>query len=294
MSTIPQKIRIISPSGVVNIDYLDGAANLLRSWGWEVSEGDFARASFGRYAGTNEERIQDLQEAISDEGLQAVLCSRGGYGLVQIIDEIDFTSLLKHPKLFIGFSDITVLHAALSKLNIPSVHAVMAKQLTEFDAEDDSLLQLKAILKGQFPQYQIETDALNIYGQAGGKLVGGNLAVLMGLMNTPFEPDFQDSILFIEEIAEEAYRIDRMMQQLRLSGVLNKISGLVLGHFTDCPEDEEMHLSIKENIIAIASEYQIPVCANFPAGHDHPNLPLIMNKEVSLLVNEKGTELDFS
>ena len=167
MSTIPQKIRIISPSGVVNIDYLDGAANLLRSWGWEVSEGDFARASFGRYAGTNEERIQDLQEAISDEGLQAVLCSRGGYGLVQIIDEIDFTSLLKHPKLFIGFSDITVLHAALSKLNIPSVHAVMAKQLTEFDAEDDSLLQLKAILKGQFPQYQIETDALNIYGQAG-------------------------------------------------------------------------------------------------------------------------------
>ena len=291
MSTIPQKIRIISPSGSC-IDYLDGAANLLRSWGWEVSKGIL------------QEQVLVAMPELTGRGYKVCrrylmrVCKQFsvpvGYGLVQIIDEIDFTSLLKHPKLFIGFSDITVLHAALSKLNIPSVHAVMAKQLTEFDAEDDSLLQLKAILKGQFPQYQIETDALNIYGQAGGKLVGGNLAVLMGLMNTPFELIFRIVFLFIEEIAEEAYRIDRMMQQLRLSGVLNKISGLVLGHFTDCPEDEEMHLSIKENIIAIPSEYQIPICANFPAGHEHPNLPLIMNKEVSLLVNEKGTELDFS
>jgi muramoyltetrapeptide carboxypeptidase len=289
-----KKIKLISPSGAVHTDYLDRASEVLTHWGFEVSEGLYARAVHGRYAGSESQRIQDLQDAINDDSLTAILCSRGGYGLSQIIDKIDFTPLLKHPKLIIGFSDITILHAALSRMNTPSVHGVMAKQLAEFDNEDDSLLTLREILNGQLPHYHIEPDALNRYGQARGKLVGGNLSVLMGLRNTPFEPDYQDNILFIEDIGEEAYRIDRMMQNLRLGGVFKKISGLMVGYFTNCPEDPSMHKTVKEIILDAVTDYDFPVCAHFPAGHEHPNFSLVMNKEMGLQITDEGTAISFS
>jgi len=289
-----KKIKLISPSGAVHTDYLDRASEVLTHWGFEVSEGLYARAVHGRYAGSESQRIQDLQDAINDDSLTAILCSRGGYGLSQIIDKIDFTPLLKHPKLIIGFSDITILHAALSRMNTPSVHGVMAKQLAEFDIEDDSLLTLREILNGQLPHYHIEPDALNRYGQARGKLVGGNLSVLMGLRNTPFEPDYQDNILFIEDIGEEAYRIDRMMQNLRLGGVFKKISGLMVGYFTNCPEDPSMHKTVKEIILDAVTDYDFPVCAHFPAGHEHPNFSLVMNKEMGLQITDEGTAISFS
>ena len=177
-----KKIKLISPSGTVHTDYLDWASEVLTQWGFKVSEGQYARAVHGRYAGSENQRIQDLQDAIKDDSLTAILCSRGGYGLAQIIDKIDFTPLLRYPKLIIGFSDITILHAALSRMNIPSVHGVMAKQLAEFDIEDDSLLTLRDILNGQLPHYHVEPDTLNRNGQARGKLIGGNLSVLMGLI----------------------------------------------------------------------------------------------------------------
>jgi muramoyltetrapeptide carboxypeptidase len=289
-----KKIKLISPSGAVHTDYLDRASEVLTHWGFEVSEGLYARAVHGRYAGSESQRIQDLQDAINDDSLTAILCSRGGYGLSQIIDKIDFTPLLKHPKLIIGFSDITILHAALSRMNTPSVHGVMAKQLAEFDNEDDSLLTLREILNGQLPHYHIEPDALNRYGQARGKLVGGNLSVLMGLRNTPFEPDYQNNILFIEDIGEEAYRIDRMMQNLRLGGVFKKISGLMVGYFTNCPEDPSMHKTVKEIILDAVTDYDFPVCAHFPAGHEHPNFSLVMNKEMGLQITDEGTAISFS
>lgn len=289
-----KKIKLISPSGAVHTDYLDRASGVLTQWGFKVSEGRYARAVYGRYAGTESQRIQDLHDAINDDSLTAILCSRGGYGLAQIIDKIDFTPLLRYPKLIIGFSDITILHAALSRMNIPSVHGVMAKQLAEFDIEDDSLLTLRDILNGQLPHYHVEPDTLNRYGQARGKLVGGNLSVLMGLRNTSFEPDYQNNILFIEDIGEEAYRIDRMMQNLRLGGVFKKISGLIVGHFTNCPEDPSMHKTVKEIILNAVADYDFPVCAHFPAGHEHPNFSLVMNKEMDLQVTNEGTTISFS
>lgn len=289
-----KKIKLISPSGTVHTDYLDWASEVLTQWGFKVSEGQYARAVHGRYAGSENQRIQDLQDAIKDDSLTAILCSRGGYGLAQIIDKIDFTPLLRYPKLIIGFSDITILHAALSRMNIPSVHGVMAKQLAEFDIEDDSLLTLRDILNGQLPHYHVEPDTLNRYGQARGKLIGGNFSVLMGLRNTPFEPDYQNNILFIEDIGEEAYRIDRMMQNLRLGNVFEKISGLIVGHFTNCPEDPSMHKTVKEIILDAVADYEFPVCAHFPAGHEHPNFSLVMNKEMDLQVTNEGTTISFS
>jgi len=291
---IKGKISIISPAGVINPDLIEGAAQRLKNWGFEVSEGRYAREVCGRYAGTEAQRIHDLQEAINDDSLMAVLCSRGGYGLAQIIDKIDFSPLQKQHKWLIGFSDITIMHAALSNLHVPSVHGVMAKHLTELPDESDSLQLLKNILKGHRPVYQIAGDAMNREGYVKGILTGGNLSVLMGLRGTPFEPDYQDSILFIEDIAEEPYHIDRIMQNFRLGGVFSKISGLVVGHFTNCKEDPLMHKSIKEIILTATAGYHFPVCFGFPAGHEDENHPLILGSEVSLEVKSSEIKLDFS
>jgi muramoyltetrapeptide carboxypeptidase len=288
------KISIISPSGVITPDLIEGATRRLQNWGYDVSEGRYARAVHGRFAGTEAQRIHDLQEAINDDSLMAVLCSRGGYGLAQIIDKIDFSPLQKQHKWLIGFSDITIIHAALSNLHVPSVHGVMAKHLTELPDESDSLQLLKNILKGHRPVYQIAGDAMNREGYVKGILTGGNLSVLMGLRGTPFEPDYQDSILFIEDIAEEPYHIDRIMQNFRLGGVFSKISGLVVGHFTNCKEDPLMHKSIKEIILTATTGYHFPVCFGFPAGHEDENHPLILGSEVSLEVKSSEIKLDFS
>lgn len=294
LNDIKQRIRIISPSGAINPDLIDGATERLMSWGYKVSEGRFAREVYGRFAGTEEQRIIDLQEAINDEHLTAILCSRGGYGLAQIIDKVDLSPLIQHPKWLIGFSDITVLHAALSHMNVLSLHAVMAKHLTELPDESDSLQYLRKILEGEFPAYQIAPDKFNRIGNSKGKLVGGNLSVLMGLRGTTIEPTCKGSVFFIEEIAEEPYHIDRMMQNLRLGGVFAAISGLIVGHFTNCKEDPLMHKTIKEIICRAVSEYGFPVCFGFPAGHEDHNLPLIMGREVTLKVTTSETILDFS
>lgn len=288
------RIRIISPSGAVNPDLIDGAADRLKCWGFEVSEGRFAREVNGRFAGTEEQRIIDLQDAINDEHLTAILCSRGGYGLAQIIDRVDFSPLIQHPKWLIGFSDITVLHAALSHMNVFSLHAVMAKHLTELSDESDSLQYLRKILEGEFPAYQIAPDKFNRIGNTKGKLIGGNLSVLMGLRGTTIEPTYKGSVLFIEEIAEEPYHIDRMMQNLRLGGVFADISGLIVGHFTNCTEDPLMQKTIKEIIFGATYGFGFPVCFGLPAGHEDENLPLIMGREVTLNVTTSETMLDFN
>jgi muramoyltetrapeptide carboxypeptidase len=288
------RIRIVSPSGAINPDLIDGATDRLRSWGFEVTEGRFAREVYGRFAGTEEQRINDLQDAINDQGLTAILCSRGGYGLAPIIDRIDFSPLIKHPKWLIGFSDITVIHAALSRLNIPSIHAVMAKHLSELPDDSASLQYLRKILIGELPEYHIASDKFNRIGNAKGRLVGGNLSVLMGLRGTSYEPEYKGIILFLEEIAEEPYHIDRMMQNLRMGGVINEISGLIVGHFTNCTEDPLMQKSVKEIILDATADAGCPVCFGFPAGHEDENYPLIMGRELTLQVTISGTEINFN
>ena len=320
--------RIISPSGVTPPEHIDGAAAVLRSWGYRVTEGRYARAVAGRFAGTDEERLYDLQSALDDPSLDLILCSRGGYGLVRIIDRLRFDGFAKHPKWVLGFSDTTVLHAALNRQGFPSVHGHMARYLTELPADDASVVCLRNILlKDSFPIYHVpssshfnhpgenaeevlaashsnkpgyENEGLllpshnNRPGLAEGILIGGNLSVLMGLRGTPFEPDYTGSILFIEDVAEQPYHIDRMLQNLRLSGVLAQLSGLLVGHFTDCPEDESMGKTVPEIILDAVAGYHYPVCFGFPAGHEHLNFPLVMGKNVKLAVGEKETLVDFS
>ena len=288
------KLKIISPSGDVKPEYIDGARAALSAWGYEVSVGKYAKAVLGRFAGTEEQRIYDLQQALDSKSIDIILCSRGGYGLSQIIDKIDFTKFAQKPKWIVGFSDITVLHNAVSGLNIPSIHGLMAKHLTEWPDENLSSTRLREIFDGLYPVYRLHTHSLNRYGSARAKLIGGNLSVLMSMRDTPFDLDYKGAILFIEDIAEQPYHIDRMMQNLRLGGELHQLAGLIVGHFTDCPEDETMGKSIKEIILEATDGTNYPVCFDFPAGHEAQNYPLVLGREVRLDINEHETVIDFS
>lgn len=287
-------IHIVSPSGVIDPTYIDKAAEVLRSWGYRVEAGRYAKEIYGRFAGTVEQRVHDLQHAIDDPGVKAILCSRGGYGLSQIVDKINYNSLLTHPKCLIGFSDITILHSVFSGLSVPSIHGIMAKHISELNLNDDTLSALKNIFEGKYPDYQIDSQAENRTGEASGMLVGGNLSVLMALRGSKFDLDYAGKILFIEDIGEKPYHIDRMMQNLRFSGVLGQISGLIVGHFTDCPEDPLMMKSVRQVIFDAVGEYHYPVCFGFPSGHEDENLPLILGSKVQLAVHADGVHLKFT
>ena len=286
-------IHIVSPSGAIQPGFIDGATKLLSSWGLKVTEGKYARTAYGRFAGTKDERVADLQQALDDPNVKAILCSRGGYGLAQIIDKIDFTSFAKSPKWLIGFSDITILHNAITALGIASMHGIMTKYLTELPEESDQITSFKNLLFGTPSNFSIKPEAENRLGQAEGKLIGGNLSVMMGMRSTPFDLDFHNNILFIEDVGEKPYQIDRMMQSLRLSGVLKQISGLVVGQFSDYDEDPLMMQSVAEIILAAVSEYDYPVCFNFPAGHVDYNLSLILGEQAELFVESDKVRLNY-
>ncbi len=283
------KIMIVSPSGVIKPEYVWGAVKFLHDSGFEPVVGDSALASCGRFAGTPDERIADMQRAIDDASVKAVLCSRGGYGAVQIVDKLDFSSLKTNPKYLIGFSDITVFHSALTNMKIPSVHASMAKYMTEYPQEEPQQ-KLLGILGGKKMKYEVPPHPLNRQGVAKGVLTGGNLSVLYGLRGTPYDIRPKGKILFIEDLSEAPYHVDRMMNNLRLGGILKQISGLVVGQFTDMTPDDRMK-NVYEIIADAVADYDYPVCFDFPAGHVPQNYPLLMGARCKLAVTEKSVVL---
>ena len=288
------QIRIISPAGSINPEYIDGATKVFTDWGFRVTEGEFVRSEYGRFAGTPEQRLADLQQALDDPTVKAILCSRGGYGVAQIIDKLDFSKFAEHPKWLIGFSDITILHNTISNLGISSIHGIMAKQFLELSDDSEQLQRVKDILFGVLPAYNLPNEQNNRTGQAQGKLVGGNLSVLMALRGSSYDLNYKGSILFIEDVGEKPYQIDRMIQNLRFSGALEQLSGLVAGQFSECDEDPLMMQTVQEIILNAVKEYDYPVCFNFPAGHVDYNLPIIPGSNVSLLVTKDRTELIFN
>ena len=281
------RIRIVSPSGAVDPQYIDNAVNVLQSWGHEVSVAANAYNQYGRFAGTKEERISDLNVAFIDENVDVILCSRGGYGLAQIIDNIKPTR-----KTVIGFSDITCLHQLMQTMQTPSLHAPMTKHISTWQQQSYSLTALRQILDGKTVVYQTPTGKLSRTGVAKGILRGGNLSVLYGLQGTDYRLIADNSLLFIEDISERHYHIDRMMQNLRLSGVMGKISGLIVGQFTDCADDPMMQTSIKQTILNATEGYSYPVLFDFPAGHAEPNLPLWLGRKHQLTVRKRKSKLE--
>ena len=283
-------IRIIAPAGKIAPEVVDKAADTLTGWGFKVELSNHLFDGFGRYSATRECRLADLTDALNDDLVKAILCARGGYGAVHLLDGLDSSFICSHPKWLIGYSDVTLLHAFFNRAGIASLHAPMCKHLGEYPLDEASQM-MHRILKGERPSYRIPVHSLNRLGQASGRLVGGNLAVFNALHGTPFDFDYSDAILFIEDIGESPYKIERMIYSLRLSGIFNQISGLIVGSFTDCEEDPQMKASIYENISQLVSPYPFPVCFGFPCGHVPGNLPLIEGVEVTLSVKETAVEL---
>ena len=280
------KVVILSPSGSIEAKWVEGLTNVLTSYGLDVGVAHHALCKKGRFAGTDKERITDLQEAINNEDVKAIFCSRGGYGLARIIDKIDFSPLMKYPKWVVGFSDITALHNALNRVGVASIHSIMAKHIT---LGADGLENLINMLFGKSVQLEATANEYNKQGVAEGELIGGNLSVLYGLRGTPFDLDYRGKILFIEDLSERLYHIDRMVQNLRLGGVFGKIKALVVGQFTDIDDDDSFSGGAYGVIAEAVKDYDIPVCFNFPAGHVDFNQPLMLGANYKLeVLNNKS------
>ena len=236
-----------------------------------------------------EKRAEDLLQAFRDPDIQYILCARGGYGMVQIVDQLAAPTNKAVP---IGFSDITALHLMLGQYNVPCIHAAMAKHIAEYKKNYASVDALQALMTGEPLHYEIPPHPLNRPGKVEALLRGGNLSVLYGLQGTPYALRTDEPcILFLEDVGERAYAIDRMLNNLRLSGVLRKIKGLVVGNFSDYEEDPQMGGTLLERIRMMVEPYDYPVLFRFPAGHVTRNLPLVMNAMCRLEVTDKGATL---
>lgn len=287
------KVAIVSPSSKIDRTFIKGARKRLESWGLKVVLGEHAGGASGRFAGTVEQRLEDLQWAMDDKEVKAILCSRGGYGAVHLVGLIDFTGFYEQPKWLIGFSDITALHNLFQKNGFASLHAPMARHLTVEAEEDVCALHLKEILFGNLPTYSCTKHKLNRQGTARGILRGGNMAVFHGLRGTPYDLPAEGTILFVEDVSERPHAIERMMYSLKLGGVLERLSGLIIGQFTEYEEDRSLGKELYKALADLVKEYDYPVCFNFPVGHVTENLPLIEGAEVEFIVDKKGVELKF-
>jgi muramoyltetrapeptide carboxypeptidase len=282
---------ILSPAGRIEAQPVYGAADLLSRWGLQPQIAPHALGNAGRYSGNVEERLADLQQAMDDPAVRLILCSRGGYGVVHLLPYLDFTRIRLNPKWVVGYSDITALHAALQLQGIASLHAPMAKHLAEEGVHDRATGYLKDILFGKRVSYQIPltaTSTLNRRGLAAGRLFGGNLSVFTSLLGTKFAKIPKGGILFLEETGELPYKVDRMIHQLQLAGVFDRIGGMIVGQFTEYEEDNQMDAPLLQVIRKVVERYDFPLCFGFPVGHVKENYPLIAGLRAELTVAEQS------
>ena len=283
------KIAIISPASHILPDYVDGACNAIAQMGFQPVVSTHCKGQCGGYSGTIEQRLADFLEALHNPEVKAILCSRGGYGVVHLLEYLSADDIAENAKWLIGFSDISALHAAMVASGVASIHASMAKHLTQFGVDDEATVALFNILQGKLPTYQTPSHAFNKPGTATGTLTGGNMAVLCGLLDTEFDLLSRGDILFIEDVGEEVYKIERMLYNLRLSGVLPMIKGLIVGRFTDYRNPDGNGDSMEQMVKRMVEPYDIPVAFDFPVGHVDENMPLIEGAQVTLTVADTVT-----
>ena len=283
------KIAIISPASHILPDYVDGACNAIAQMGFQPVVSTHCKGQCGGYSGTIEQRLADFLEALHNPEVKAILCSRGGYGVVHLLEYLSADDIAENAKWLIGFSDISALHAAMVASGVASIHASMAKHLTQFGVDDEATVALFNILQGKLPTYQTPSHAFNKPGTATGTLTGGNMAVLCGLLDTDFDLLRRGDILFIEDVGEEVYKIERMLYNLRLSGVLPMIKGLIVGRFTDYRNPDGNGDSMEQMVKRMVEPYDIPVAFDFPVGHVDENMPLIEGAQVTLTVADTVT-----
>ncbi|MCL1850120.1 MAG: LD-carboxypeptidase [Bacteroidetes bacterium] len=277
-------IGIVAPARKINRDELKFAIHWWESKGFRIVLGKHLFAEYYQYAGTDEERLEDLQNMLDNNEIKAVFCARGGYGTLRIVDKLDFLSFNLDPKWICGFSDITVLHAHINKIcEVATIHSTMPIAMNGNTMEN--LETLYKILTGEQPLYEWNPHLLNRMGECTGQLVGGNLSLLYALSGSVSEIDTTNKILFIEDVDEYLYHIDRMMLQLKRAGKLANLAGLLVGSFTKMKDNEIAFGKTFEQIIYEHCEaYKYPIAFNFSAGHDERNLTLKFGAKYNLSV----------
>ncbi len=273
-------------------DNLQPTIDLLHSWGLEVVIGSTIGLDQNQLAGTDAQRAADFQKQMDNPNIKAIWCARGGYGTVRMIDLLDFSTFKKHPKWIVGFSDVTVLHNHLNTLGYKTIHGTMPVSIPRTAPE--SIATLYKALFGQPLVYTIEPTAMNRFGKAKGELVGGNLSILYSLFGSPSAIDCSDKILFIEDLDEYLYHIDRMMMNLKRNGCLESIKGIIVGGMTKMKDNDiPWGKNALEIIEDVTKSYNIPVVYNFPAGHIKDNRALILGNTITLEVTATGTTVVF-
>ena len=294
------KIAIVSPSSIIKPQNVYNALPVLRDRGWEPVVSPHAFDRHGSFAGTADNRYSDLAEALTDPEVDAILCSRGGYGAVHLLERLARLPLEDTPKWLIGFSDITALHNVFQHNGFASLHAPMARHLTVEPEDDFCTLALKDILFGNKLQeetafgYTCPAHKLNHKGEGTGILRGGNISVFYGLRGTPYDIPAEGTILFIEDIGERPHAVERMMYNLKLGGILEKLSGLIIGQFTEYEENMSLGKDLYGALADLVKEYDYPICFGFPVGHVTMNVPMINGAQVTLEVGKKEVKLSFN
>ena len=283
------EVAVVSPAGRTDSALIDAGIAILQSWGLKVTPMPHVYGSLHQYSGSDENRIDDLQEAINNPKYKAIICTRGGYGCSRIVDKVDFSPLLDYPKWLVGFSDVTVLHAQLHSLRIESIHGAMLKNF-HHGAET-----VKEALFGTLTVYEIAGHPLNRPGTATGAIVGGNLTLINNIIGTPSEIFMKGKILFIEDLGEQLYHLDRLMTQLQRTKKLELIAGLIVGRFHEMKDSETIPFgkTVEEIIYNAVERYRYPVCFNFPAGHIEDNRAFYLGRTATLTVTHETSILAF-
>jgi muramoyltetrapeptide carboxypeptidase len=268
------------------------AIDLLESWGLKVKLGNTIGLDNCQLGGTDNERAADFQAQLDDANVKAIWCARGGYGTVRIIDSLDFTNFKQHPKWIMGFSDVTVLHSQLNVERVASFHSIMP--FTVPTAPEEVKETLRKALFGETISYTIPSKSFDVKGTASGELVGGNISILYSLLGSKSSIDTKDKILFIEDLDEYLYHIDRMMYNLKRNGYFEHVKGIIVGSMTDMHDNEIPFGQNEVQIITeIAKDFSIPIAFQFPAGHQKDNRTLILGQQVAFEVNDREIKLKF-
>ena len=287
------KVAIVAPATHIRPEYVEGACEYLKRHGYAPVVSEHCLGNSNDYSGTAEERFLDLSRAFADKEIAAILCARGGYGAVHLIERFSPEFLRDNAKWLIGFSDITALHAMMLNAGVKSIHGAMAKYMWENPESNIHLDNLMKILGGDTPEdLSWESTALDIRGTAEGILAGGNMAVFNGLNGSRYDiGNIPGHILFIEDVGERPHAVERMLYNLKLGGVLEQLSGLIIGQFTEYEERKQLGKELYGAIADLVKAYDYPVCFNFPVGHVTQNMPLLNGAQVELNVERKGATL---
>ncbi|MDX1830069.1 MAG: LD-carboxypeptidase [Lutibacter sp.] len=286
-------VAIVSTARKITLQEIEPAIKLLESWGLKVIVGKTIGLEENQFAGSEKERINDFQKMLNNPEIKAIWCARGGYGTVKIIDQLNFTRFKQYPKWIIGYSDVTVLHSHIHNLGIETLHATMPINVAK--NSNEALISLKDSLFGKVISYKINATKENKSGIASGELVGGNLSILYSLIGSKSAINTTGKILFLEDLDEYLYHIDRMMMNLKRNNYFTNLKGLIIGGMTDMRDNSiPFGKTANEIILDIISEYNFPVAFNFSGGHLSDNRTLILGRKVTLDVNKNTTKLTFN